>query len=289
MGIVCQVAAAVTVDWYTPWFGWGTTDKKLPGIPRETISEYQQELVAWGSQYNNVPITTAMSDAVISKAVNPFSQQTAITYTADIGTQTGLTGKFLDPTKPLWRYMRDIVFLETTQNAIADWKQNYYGQIGTGSVDESATYLRAEEIYKQYNAYLNGKDPDPNIIFPLLYSFVQFDYAGALTNDTVRDMYNRDSAGAIQALSVALLGNNNNLTISLDMNKLAGTATDLVVKEIRNSFKSSSGVTQMLERGLEAGTTSLVSGGSIVTLPGKVIGGLLDSFGTWSLKDTLNN
>jgi formylmethanofuran dehydrogenase subunit C len=271
--------AGVPIDWHNNWMGVGAADQQLPGIPTETVSAYQKELIAWGNQYN-VPISSAISSAVVNKPVNPFGQQSPINYTSNIGGGATLSGKFMDPGKPLWRYMRDIVFLETTQNAIAHWKLNYYSRIGKGS-DESAAYSRAEEIYKQYSNYLSGKDPDPNVIFPLLYNFIQFDYAGALTNESVLNIANGDAAAMIKALVTAGAGSDSNFTVTLDVPKLTETATNLLFKEIKNSFKTNSGPAQMFVDGAIAAGEGVVSGGSIVLLPGKVIGAILDSFGTW--------
>ncbi len=60
------------------------------------------------------------------------------------------------------------------ETLVSDWRKNYYEQLPQGA-DGATIYNRAEKIQEAFNNYMTGTDPAPNVIFPLLYYFVQVD------------------------------------------------------------------------------------------------------------------
>ena len=81
---------------------------------------------------------------------------------------------YLNSNNTVWEYMRDIIFLESMQNSINDWYENYYN---VGASDGSQLD-RARKIVNRYNKYLEKIDNNTNPILNIMQT------SESLRNDT---------------------------------------------------------------------------------------------------------
>ena len=154
MGV--QAATYVKLDY--PGFGLSKDDRNLPGIPSSKVSDYEKELIEWGKEFG-VNITESMAKELIKAAV-PVMYENNILY--------------LNSNNTVWEYMRDIIFLESMQNSINDWYENYYN---VGASDGSQLD-RARKIVNRYNKYLEKIDNNTNPILNIMQT------SESLRNDT---------------------------------------------------------------------------------------------------------
>ena len=147
------ISTYVDMTYPSSYFLW--TDEDLPARPGTDISQYKKELIRWGNEAG-ISVTQAVADA----AVNLPSP---IIFKTEDGSET----KILDSSYPLWNTMRDILFLESTQESIQKW-QDVYINSGSAFVPTDA-FDRARQIYKEYNNYVKDTSatncPLQNLIF----------------------------------------------------------------------------------------------------------------------------
>ncbi len=146
-------AISTYVDLTYPNFPW--TDKDLPAKPGSDISQYKKELISWG---NEVGIN--ISQTMANTAVNLSSP---IIFTDENGTER----KIQDSSYPVWKTMRDIIFLESMQESIQKWQDTY---INSGdAVSPTDAFGRARQICQEYGNYVNdtnkNNNPLQNVIF----------------------------------------------------------------------------------------------------------------------------
>ena len=154
MGV--QAATYVKLDY--PGFGLSKDDRNLPGIPSSKVSDYEKELIEWGKEFG-VNITNDMAKKLIKDPV-PVMYENNILY--------------LNSNNTVWEYMRDIIFLESMQNSINDWYENYYN-VG---VSDGSQLDRARKIVNRYNKYLEKIDNNTNPILNIMQT------SESLRNDT---------------------------------------------------------------------------------------------------------
>jgi len=140
-----------------PWFfGY---DKNLPGIPLgdelTDIPFYSSELVGWG-QMNGFTITSRNAGRMLM-------QPSPLIFEAN-----GVVNSGANQDIPIWQFMRDVIFLETVQNSIKYWNQQYIAPLGNNQeISASSAYNRAKRIADEYAAYVEKCQHNPFVVASL--------------------------------------------------------------------------------------------------------------------------
>jgi len=133
----------VPID-YPGLFFW--EDTELPGTPGGSKEDYVKELVSWGARtVPSIPLTKEIVHQYIEQAYDPGLSQSVAFRVQGQADQV-----VFDVDASVLEAMKDVVFLETAQRSVNDWKKNYFLKIGSGAiVSLSEAYDRALQIQEE--------------------------------------------------------------------------------------------------------------------------------------------
>ncbi|MCI5136236.1 MAG: hypothetical protein D3920_14485, partial [Candidatus Electrothrix sp. AW2] len=167
--------ANVTLDYP----GFFSSDKNMPGIPSKDIDEYKEELKEWSDTFNI---------DLLDSSLNYVSSTLDIGFTQDVmidvdGTETPL----FNADYPVSDQMRDVLFLESFQESIKQWKKDYIYPMGTASGAKlTDAYSRAFDIFSRVKEYIktpNFRNKYANPVISAIFGAGSTSYKNLLKAD----------------------------------------------------------------------------------------------------------
>ncbi|HPS56268.1 MAG TPA: hypothetical protein PLP05_11785, partial [Sedimentisphaerales bacterium] len=169
---VQAISTYVDMTYPSPYWLWH--DKDLPARPGTDISQYKKELISWGNEYG-----FNISTAIANTSVNLPSP---VIFNEENGTER----KILDNSYPVWKTMRDILFLESMQESITTWKNDYINLSTGEAIIPANVFDRAKEICREYDSYVKNSNSENNPLQNVIYSTTdQTNYSAEFFKDFV--------------------------------------------------------------------------------------------------------
>ncbi|NWH05286.1 hypothetical protein, partial [Desulfobacter latus] len=248
---------------YPGWSLFGE-DTQLPGVPEGDKADYVQEILAWAKQSSPAtPITEDMANAAIDWGYQPEigNPTTLLAETSEGVIEETYIPFGSDST--IREAMKDIIALESAQDSIIEWEDDFYYEIGKNDVSLSASYDRAvciqAEILK-INQALNR-----NFIVKTLLGSGSTSFFNVLSSDGMLESYT--DSKVLSLLEAGMTDNLGSWSFKPDKLDTLGIGLDLSIR-IYEAYGGASDVAQILKN-TATGIGGLLGGGlSLVMAPG---------------------